>query len=338
MMAEEDSKKDERISYLEERLETFPRYPLSVAPTPCHLLPFLKEAFGVEVYCKREDLSGFAFGGNKTRKLEFLLGEALAQGCDTLVTCGGIQSNFCRMAAAAGAVAGMDVYLILGGRAPERLTGNLLLDSLVGAEMIFVGTPVWSVWERESERLSERLIREGRKVFRIPMGGSVPVGVMGYVTVFLEILEEEKRLGLSFDRIIHASGSGGTQAGLLVGQGLCAWPGKIAGISVAMPREGLEEKVFDLARHTASLLGGRINRDSVFVDDGFVGAGYAVPTRGAREAIQYFATHGGLFLDHVYTGKAASALMAWLDEGRLAQERVLFIHTGGGPELFAETG
>ncbi len=326
---------EEKLRYLEKRLRSFPREPLSLAPTPCHRLNSLSEIYGVEVYCKRDDLTGFGFGGNKSRKLEFLIGEAREHGCDTLVTSGEIQSNFCRLTAVAGAVTGMSVHLVLGGGRPKKATGNLLLDEMLGAQIYYVDSTDWNAWEAESERIASKLIGQGRKVFRIPIGGSVPVGVAGYVSAFIEVLKDEIRLKKSFDHIIHTSGSGGTQAALVVGKEMTGWKGKISGISVAMERGTLERKVFELAMETANLLGGKVNRKSVLVDNNFIGRGYAIKSERAEKAIELFARKEGIFLDHVYTGKAASALLEWLSKGYLAGQRVLFLHTGGQVELFA---
>jgi D-cysteine desulfhydrase family pyridoxal phosphate-dependent enzyme len=326
---------EDKITYLEKRLGTFPQFPISLVPTPCHRLNSISDEYRVEVYCKRDDLTGFGLGGNKTRKLELLIGEALKKGCDTVVTSGGVQSNFCRIAAAAGIVAGLSVYLVLGGKQPAKPTGNVLLDDLLGAHIRYVDSPDWNEWEKQSEALSRELTEQGRKVFRIPIGGSVPVGVVGYTTAFLEILNDEKRLGVTFNQIVHATGSGGTQAGLVVGKEITGWPGMINGISVAMSRDEMEQVVFRLAVDTAGILGGSIEPQSINLEDGFIGSGYAVPTPEGEKAIEVFARREGIFLDHVYTGKAASALIEWLEKGKLSGQTVLFLHTGGHPELFA---
>jgi len=328
----------EVLNYLKDKLDAFPIYPLCQVPTACHRLNFLSDTYGCDIYCKREDLTGFGLGGNKTRKLELLVREAIAHRCDTLVTSGGIQSNFCRIAAAAGAVSGMAVTLVLGGRPPKYPSGNLILNNLLGADIRYVDSSDWNEWEAEARNIAGELRSKGRRVFSIPIGGSVPMGAIAYVKAFLEILEHEQRIGTSFDQIIHASGSGGTQAGLVVGKEMTAWPGKINGISVAMGRVELTDRVHRLASEAASLLGGRIERESILVDDSFVGPGYAIRTPEAEKAIEYFARHEGIFLDHVYTGKAAAALLSWLEQGLLSNKTVLFIHTGGQPELFAETG
>ncbi len=320
---------------LRARLDAFARVQLSLTPTPCHALKSISEKYGAQVFCKRDDLTGLALGGNKCRKLEFLVAEALAKGCDTMVACGGIQSNFCRLAAAAASVAGMEIHLVLGGDRPQGAAGNLLLDQLLGASIHYVESTEWDTWEAEARALAERLESEGKRVFMMPVGGSVPIGILGYVDAFLEILEDQERLGVEFDLMVHASGSGGTQAGLVVGKELTGWPGEILGISVAMEKEALEEHIFSLASATAGLLGGKVVRDSVRVDDRFIGEAYAVPTPQGMRALEELATKEGVILDRVYTGKAMAGLLHLLDQGLLSGKRVLFIHTGGQPEIFS---
>jgi D-cysteine desulfhydrase family pyridoxal phosphate-dependent enzyme len=323
------------IEYLKKKLDSFPRIPLSLTPTPCHRLNHISDKYGVEVFCKRDDLTGFGFGGNKTRKLELLIAEALERNCDTIVTSGGIQSNFCRITAAAGAYTGLSVHLLLGGKEPKRLTGNLILNKLLGATFHFIESDDWQEWEEKNKRIIQDLESQGRKVFLIPIGGSVPMGALAYTMAFIEILEDQERMGLSFDHIIHASGSAGTQAGLVAGKSLTGWQGRISGISVGMDRESLAEKVTTLANQTAQLIGGTVDTTKVIVDDAYIGDGYAIHTQAGQDAIDFFSKKEGIFLDHVYTGKAAAALLDWLEKGKLKGEKVLFLHTGGTPELFA---
>ncbi len=326
---------EDLIRSLEKKLEEFPRHSFSFTPTPCHLLRNISREFGVEVYCKREDMTGFGFGGNKSRKLEFLIGKALKEGLNAVVTSGGIQSNFCRMVAAAGASVGIKVFLVLGGIIPKKKTANLLLDELLGAEIHFVDSPEWDIWERESKRLAQRLSQKGFKILYLPIGGSIPLGVLGYVWTFLEILRDEMKLNINFDYIVHASGSGGTQAGLVTGKSLTCWKGDIIGVSVAMKQEELKQKVLSLSSQTAFLLDGSVDPDSIHINDEFIGKGYAIQTEEAVDAIETFARREGIFLDNVYTGKAAAALLKWLSEGRFEGKKVLFIHTGGQVELFS---
>ncbi|MFH1629377.1 MAG: D-cysteine desulfhydrase family protein [Pseudomonadota bacterium] len=325
----------EAIDYLKGKLDAFPRVPMSLLPTPCHRLNAISEMYDVEVFCKRDDLTGFGFGGNKTRKLDLLMSEALDHHCDTLVTSGGIQSNFCRITAAAGVYKGFSVHIVLGGRERETLTGNLVLDEILGATTHFVEASGLEALEEESERVAQELESQGKKVFRIPIGGSVPMGALAYTMAFTEILDDQERLGFSFDHIIHASESGGTQAGLVTGQLATGWQGKISGISAGTDRDTLEDRIAVLANETAHLVGGRTEGGAVFVDDAYIGEGYAIPTQAGKEAIELFARREGIFLDHVYTGKAASGLLDWLEKGKLKGEKVLFLHTGGTPELFA---
>ncbi len=328
---------DEKLFYLEEKLKTFPQRSLSLVPTPCHRISYLSDRYGVEIYCKRDDLTGFGFGGNKSRKLEFLIGEALEHGCDAIVTSGGLQSNFCRLTAAAGAVTDMSVHLVLGGARPAQPTGNLILDEMLGAEIHFVNSTDWNDWEAECAKVVTELEIKGRKVFRIPIGGSVPVGVAGYVSAFIEIMKDQERLGLSFDHIIHASGSGGTQAGLVVGARALGFRGRVLGISVDKPREHLAAHVAGLATETAAYLGQPLTfaPADIEVDDAYLGGGYAVIGEPEREAIRLFARTEGLLLDPVYTGRAAAGLIDLIRKGRFTRdETVLFWHTGGTAGLF----
>ncbi|HOO78139.1 MAG TPA: pyridoxal-phosphate dependent enzyme [bacterium] len=322
---------------LRERLRPFPRLGYSLLPTPVMPLAGLSRRFGVEVWCKRDDLTGFAFGGNKTRKLDFLIAQALELGCDTLVAIGANQSNFCRMAAAYGTAVGLDVRLVLGGKDETDPTGNLRLDRILGASCLHIDSTSWEDWGTEAQTLEERLEREGRKVFRLPVGGSTPTGALGYVDAWAEILDDGKRVGIDFGTVVHSSSSAGTQAGLMAGTTLTGWEGTILGISAAHPGEVLAEEALALSRSTLELLGEpHAIPGPAEVDDGWVGPGYGIRTRECEEAVRRFAREYGIFLDYVYSGKAAAALLSFLEEGRFDRgEAVLFIHTGGNVELLA---
>jgi 1-aminocyclopropane-1-carboxylate deaminase/D-cysteine desulfhydrase-like pyridoxal-dependent ACC family enzyme len=298
-------------------------------------LDYLSGKYGLNVYCKRDDLTGFGFGGNKTRKLDFLLAHALDQGCDTLIAIGANQSNFCRVATSYGVAEDMEVHLVLGGRQPENPTGNLRLDHLLGAMCHHVDSADWDSWACEAEKLEKKLTAQGKKVYRMPVGGSTPRGALGYVDAFSEIIADQARLGVEFDAIIHVSSSAGTQAGLVIGQAISGWGGRIIGISVAKPRAELQQDVLDLARRTAAKIDAAMDPSSVVVDDRYIGASYAARTAGCEEAVALFARRFGIFLDYVYTGKAAAALIDYLRKGRFDKNaNVLFIHTGGNIELF----
>lgn len=323
------------MSKIRENLRSFSRLHNSLVPTPMHRLDGFSDKHGVDVYCKRDDLTGFGFGGNKTRKLDFLLADALDQGCDALIAIGANQSNFCRVAASYGVWADMEVHLVLGGPACRNPTGNLRVDHLLGATCHHVDSPDWDNWACEAEELERKLASQGKKVYRMPVGGSTPRGALGYVDAFSEIIAAQKSLAMEFDAVIHASSSAGTQAGLVVGQAISGWKGQIIGVSVAKPQDELRQEVLDLARATAAQVNAVVDPSSVVVDDSYIGEGYAARTAGCREAVEMFARRFGIFLDYVYTGKAAAALIDYLREGRFAQgANLLFIHTGGNIELF----
>jgi len=320
---------------IQQILSRFPRLHNSLLPTPVQRLDYLSDEFGVNVYCKRDDLTGFGFGGNKTRKLDFLLPDALGRGCDTLIAIGANQSNFCRVAASYGVACGMEVHLVLGGKQPGEPTGNLRLDHLLAVACHHIDSADWDDWACEAERLENELVSQGRKVYRMPVGGSTPRGALGYVDAFAEIMADQSRLGLEFDAIIHASSSAGTQAGLVVGQAASGWRGRIIGVSVAKPTASLEKEVLDLLQKTAAQIGVSVQPSGVVVDDSYIGEGYAARTPGCREAVALFAQRLGIFLDFVYTGKAAAGLIDYLRKDRFDKgANVLFTHTGGNIQLF----
>jgi len=308
----------------------------AVLPTPVHELPALSQISDCRVFCKRDDLTGFGFGGNKARKLDFLISDALRSRCDTLLTVGANQSNFCRMVAAYGSAHAMDVHLVLGGKKPDIPTGNLRLDHMLGAECHHVDSSDWDEWEARAATLETDLRQQGRTVYRMPVGGSTEIGALGYVAAMSEILDDEKRLGLHFGAVVFASSSAGTQAGLVVGKSISDWPGQVLGFSVAKDSKHLQQDVFNLAQETASRLDTSIDRRTVCVDDSYLGDGYAHKTSACEDAVHFFARKCGIFLDYIYTGKAAAGLLDYLKTGRFAPgSSILFLHTGGNAELFA---
>lgn len=310
-----------------------PRTPLVRGPTPIHHLPRLSEVLGLQVHCKRDDLVGFGYGGNKIRKLEYLAGEALQGGADCLVTCGSNQSNWCCAVAVAGAVLGLDVYLVLGGEVPKVDTGNVRLDRVAGAKISHIDTSDDAELEAASNELAKSLRARGKRPWQIPMGGSTGVGSLGYVNAVEEIVRHENSVQTRFSRIVHATGSAGTQAGLIAGSLHHGWNGDVIGMAVSRPREVQEEKVRAVLSQV--LAGDAAQRARVIVEDGFVGAGYRHKTEACAEAIDLFVRTEGIFLDEVYTGKAAAGLIHYARAGRFARdEHVLFIHTGGTAQLF----
>ncbi len=324
------------MNAIQAALAGFDRQRHALLPTPVHEVMALSQMSECRVFCKRDDLTGTGFGGNKARKLDFLIADALRSGCDTLLAVGATQSNFCRMAAAYGSMNGMDVHLVLGGKKPRIPTGNLRLDHMLGACCRHIDSDDAEDLENEAAALEASLKRKGRIVYRMPAGGSTAIGALGYVEAMSEILDDEKRLGLHFSTVVFATASAGTQAGLVAGKALGGWAGRVLGICVSRDSRQQEERVFELARKAAALLGTAVEKRMVYTDDSFLGEGYAKPTPECENALHFFARKCGLFLDRVYTGKAAAGLMKYLSEGRFEPgSAVLFIHTGGNIELFA---
>ncbi len=314
----------------------YPRKKLANLPTPFHLLANISEEFGCNLYCKRDDLTGFAFGGNKVRKMEFLIADALDRNADTVVTVGAYQSNFCRVTAAAAALAGLEVHLVLGGSREPQRSGNYLLDQLLGAVIHTVKSDAWDDWESVRADVAETLRHRDRRVYEMPIGGSVPLGALGYALAFEELIDDFRRTGINPKQILFASSSGGTHAGLLLGKALNAWTGTITGIGVAKSDGELTEEVRTLAEATASMLGVTIDGGEILVDGSYAGEAYGIPTPETTQAIEYFARKEGIFLDRVYSGKAAAGVLDYMRSGRVGRgEDLVFIHTGGTPELFS---
>ena len=317
-------------------LSRYPRVRLAHLPTPIEPLDRLAARLGgPRLLVKRDDCTGLATGGNKTRKLEFLVGEALARGADTLVTQGAVQSNHVRQTAAAAARCGLRCEVLLerrvAGVGPDyERTGNVQIDRLCGAVVHF-HEPADDM-NAAAERLGERLAAEGRRPYVIPGGGSNPVGALGYALAAFEIVEQLNARGLVVDRIVHATGSTGTQAGLLAGLAAMHVAIPVLGISVRRPAAEQESAVLDLADRTAALLGAGVTvpESKVLVDDRFVGPGYGRPTPEMVEALRLTARDEGLLLDPVYSGKAMAGLIGLVREGAIGpEETVLFLHTGG---------
>lgn len=314
-------------------MQKLPRLRIAHLPTPVERLPRLSEALGgPTLLVKRDDQTGLAFGGNKTRKLEFLVADAQQQGAQMLITAGAVQSNHCRQTAAAAARLGFDCRLVLAGEQPEQASGNLLLDHLLGAEI------TWAEGENREEVLQstyQQAVDEGRKPYLIPYGGSNPTGAAAYAFALQEMLEQ----GYRPDVIVFASSSGGTQAGLLAGARIFGFEGRVLGISIDERAEVLRARVAALANQAAEVVREAVSfsAEDVWVNDNFLGAGYGVMGRPEEEAIRLFARTEGLLLDPVYTGRAAVGLVSLIREGYFQPgQSVLFWHTGGTPGLFAE--
>lgn len=310
-----------------------PRLHFAHLPTPIDPLPRLSATLGgPRLLVKRDDQTGLAFGGNKTRKLEFLVAEAQAQGADLLITAGALQSNHCRQTAAAAARFGFACTLVLVGEPPPRASANLLLDGLFGAEIVWTEKA-----QREAmlERVRASAAAQGRKPYLVPYGGSNPTGAAGYAFAMQEFLAQ----GVQADWIVFASSSGGTQAGLVLGQRLFGYRGQVLGISVDEPQAVLQERVARLADETSEKFGERLAFEpgEVLVNADYCTAGYGVLTAAEKEAVRLFAQTEGLLLDPVYTGRAAAGLLDLIRKGFFKKdETVLFWHTGGQPALFAD--
>ncbi|TAK10789.1 MAG: D-cysteine desulfhydrase family protein [Anaerolineae bacterium] len=310
------------------------RVALASLPTPVEALPSLTTALGgPQLLVKRDDLTGLAFGGNKTRKLEYLAAEARAKGARMLITAGSIQSNHCRQTAAAARKLGMDCTLVLVGKPTLSPEANTYLDMLFGAELIWVPKP-----ERRELRLKEVFAAKhaaSRKPFLIPYGGSNPTGAAAYAYAVQELAKQK----VEPDWIVFATSSGGTQAGLVAGVALTEMKTKVLGISVDEKAKTLADRVATLATETVTLLGEkkRFKSRDIRVNDDYLGAGYAEMGNREHEAIHLFARHEGLLLDPVYTGRAAAGLADLIRKDFFKKkDTVLFWHTGGQPALFAD--
>jgi D-cysteine desulfhydrase len=323
-------------------LARFPRRRYTPYITPIERMHNLSAHLkGPQLYVKRDDVLGLAGGGNKTRKLEFLVADAINCEADTLITTGAVQSNHCRLTLAAAVKEGMRCRLILEERVPgsyaKTASGNNFLYRLLGVEEVTVvqnGTDL----ALAMQGVSEELVQENRKGYILPGGGSNPLGALGYVACANEILQQSFESGISFDRLVVASGSGGTHAGLVTGLHANSSPIPITGVSTRADNTAQENKILALAQATGELVGTNspIPEDSVSVTDAYVGSGYSLPTDGTIEAIRLFAELEGILLDPVYTGKAAAGLIDLIRKGIIGpEETVLFVHTGGSPALYA---
>jgi L-cysteate sulfo-lyase len=327
-------------------LARFPRIRLGHLPTPLEPLERLSrhlagpDGKGPKLWIKRDDCTGLSTGGNKTRKLEFLMADALAKGADTVITQGATQSNHARQTAAAAAKLGLACHLLLEdrtGRRDEAYTqsANVLLDRLHGAEIGH--RPAGADMQAEMEALAAQLRAEGKRPYVIPGGGSNPVGSLGYVYAAQELLGQAMELGLRIDHVIHATGSAGTQAGLVVGMVGLNSGVAVLGIGVSAPRAPQETKVLALAQETAKHLGlpGIIHAEHIAANCDYVGQGYGIATQGMAEAVRLVAELEGILLDPVYSGKAMAGLIDLIRKGHFAPDsNIVFMHTGGSVGLF----
>ena len=323
-------------------LSRFSRVQLGHLPTPLEPMRNLTAALGgPNLFIKRDDCTGLAGGGNKTRKLEFLMAEAKNQGASVVVTQGATQSNHARQTAAAARLLGMRCEILLERRVESmgpdyEQTGNVMLDDLFGAPHRFM--PAGLDMNAEAEKLGNRLSEQGETAYVIPGGGSNPIGALGYAAAAEEIFVQAADRGLKIDWIVHATGSTGTQAGLVAGLHAIGSPIKVYGISVRNPKDKQEAAVHALAASTSELIGTvtELPRDKVIANGDYVGGGYGIPTESMVEAIGMLAQTEGILLDPVYSGKGMAGMIDLIRKGFFKQgENVLFLHTGGSAALFA---
>jgi L-cysteate sulfo-lyase len=319
----------------------FPRLHFAHLPTPLEPMERLtKHLGGARLWIKRDDCTGLSSGGNKTRKLEFLMGDAVAKSADTIITQGATQSNHARQTAAVAAKLGMECHLLLedrtGNNSPDyTLNGNVLLDRLHGAHIS--KRPSGADMNAEMESLAADLRAKGKKPYVVPGGGSNPIGALGYANAALELVVQANAMGLKIDHVVHATGSAGTQAGFVTGLVAINSGIPTLGISVRAPKEKQEQSVFELAQRTAEHLGapGIVKREHVIANSDYVGPGYGLPTQGMRDAVKLVAQMEGILLDPVYTGKGMDGLIDHVHKGFFAKDaNVVFLHTGGSAGLF----
>jgi len=323
-------------------LSRFPRVSLAHLPTPLEFLPRLtRHLGGPDIYLKRDDCTGLGSGGNKTRKLEFLMADALEKKATVIITQGAVQSNHARQTVAAACKLGLKCELIFEqriGDATESYTksGNVFLDLLFGANIREVAKG--SDMDAAMQTVAEELIANGEVPYIIPGGGSNPIGALGYVDCALEMIVQANERNLVIDHIVHATGSAGTQAGLIVGLKAMHSGIPLLGIGVSAPRVEQEEKVFKLACETADLIGatGLVEREDVVANSDYVGDGYGIPTSGMNDAVLLLARLEGLLFDPVYSGKGLAGMIDLIGSGHFSDARnIVFVHTGGSAGLFA---
>ncbi len=322
-----------------EKLASFPRFELTFLPTPLVRARNLERALGAgspQIWIKRDDMTGLTFGGNKSRKLEYLTGDALASGATVLISEGAAQSNHARQTAAAAALADLKCVLVLDTRRGSELTGNLLLDRLLGADVRLVDGSEQR--KPEMARVVSELQSAGETPYLVPTGGSVPIGALGYVNCVLELHDQLEHIGLQPQRLYFPTGSQGTQAGLVAGALLFDAPYEVRGIAVEETTAKLAAEAIPITNETLALLGSDLHMSAsdILIDDTQVGEGYAIPTESGMEAIGLLARTEAIVLDPVYTGKALAGLIADVRARAFGpDDAVVFLHTGGGPSVFA---
>ena len=322
-------------------LSNFPRVSLAHLPTPLEHMPrFSKHLGGPNIYVKRDDCTGLASGGNKTRKLEYSMAAALEEGADTIITVGAVQSNHVRQTAAAACKLGLKCEVLLEHRIADPSeyyagSGNVLLDRIFGANLREY--PGGTDFDQAMAEVADEVRANGGKPYIIPGGASNKIGALGYVNCAIELLGQIEEQGLDISHIVTATGSAGTQGGLIVGLKAMQSTIPLLGIGVSVPQQDQEEKVFELACETAEYVGkaGCVAREDVVANCNYVGDGYGVPTESMNEAVLMLARTEGLLFDPVYSGKGLAGMIDLIRDGTLSDGNIVFLHTGGSAALFA---
>lgn len=326
-----------QINELLSKISKIPRVNLVNLPTPLQALPRLSETLnGPRLWIKRDDCTGLALGGNKERKTEFALADALSKHADVVITTGDIQSNHSRATAAATKKLGLKAILVLRGKKPKNYIGNLLLDYLLDVDIRFVQVN-WQEVRPVMEEIAEEVKKEGHVPYIIPAGASYPVGAVSYVNAMAEVLAQASEIGVKINHLVHAAGSGGTQAGLVLGNKILETNVQVLGICVEPGGDHLAKKTAEVACGAAKVLGleETVDLNDVILIEDYVGQGYGVLTKEVTEAIKLLAQTEGILLDPVYTGKAMAGLIDMIRQKRFKKnDNVIFIHTGGTPALF----
>lgn len=317
-------------------IESIPKLTLGILPTPLYRLDNISKIIGKNIFIKRDDMTGVAFGGNKVRKLEYLLYDAMIQGYDTIITTGAAQSNHAMITAACCKRLGLDVVLVLKQRGVTDKKGNLLLNDLMGVRVIFVDSDTFTDVYAKIDSVADELRQAGKKPYIIPVGASVPLGSLGYVNCVKEMMGQAAAQQLHIDHIVCCDGSGGTHAGIALGAGIYSNNTKVTGIVVS-PENNFQGRVYKMIEGICEIMG--INNDMTLDDvvmKDYVGPGYALPSEAGIAAMRLMAENEGIFLDPVYTGKTFAGLIDLSSKGYFNDdENIVFMHSGGGASLFA---
>ena len=322
-----------RAKAIPKLLGKFPNAQISIAPTPIYKLPRLSSHLGHHIYIMRDDLTGFAIGGNKVRKLDYLIGDAVAKKSDTIIAT--YANNFTRNAAAVGKVYGFEVHIILTGDESKQNGASQALFRQFETVLHYVPENDEETLTAKYDDVINGLKKQGKNVYELPPGGSNSIGALGYINAFDQIVHYSQRTGVHFHKIIHSTGSTGTQAGLILGQCISQYEVRIIGTAVSQKADNQYKRIYDLTSSTARMLGIQFDESKIVVEDRFIGPGYAIPSIKGKEAAKMFATMEGILLDDVYTGKAAAGLIDYARNDMFdAKENILFVHTGGNVGLY----